>query len=92
MLSSGFQKPQVECGRSICPLHDSVLSLVKVVSSIGLIPKPHQVGKSGWEVAFNSCSLPEIAVSVLEVQKAWHLLRTYILSRAGVNYDYNRNY
>ena len=37
-------KAEVECGCSICPLHGSMLPPVKI-SSIGLIPKPHQVGK-----------------------------------------------
>ena len=27
----------------------------------------------GNEVGFDNCSLPEVAVSMMEVQKAWHL-------------------
>ena len=49
MVFSQYIKNEVKCGSLTCSLFDSVLPLVKV-SSIGLIPQPHHVGK--WHLLF----------------------------------------
>ena len=44
LLVSEYIKSEVECGRLVDPVPEDLVPLIKI-SPIGLIPKPHQVGK-----------------------------------------------